>query len=86
MEGNAVSGIRKIFAVDTEIASFGIRNSIEVPLSRNPECTVCLGLPYIPGEVIFHILNTSMIIQFIGHLQLNLLRFRSSERKSRGSF
>ena len=71
----AKSGIEKIFAVETEITSFGIRNSIGLPLSRNPECTVCLGLPYIPGEVIFHILNTSIIIQFIGHLQLNLLRF-----------
>ena len=67
------SGIRKIFAVETEIASFGIRNSVGGPLSRNPECTVCLGLPYIPGEVVFHILNTSIIIQFIGHLQLYLL-------------
>ena len=70
------SGIQKIFAVETEIASFGIHNSIGGPLSRNPECTVCLGLPYIPGEVVFHILNTSIIIQFIEHcLQLNLLRF-----------
>ena len=71
------SGIRGIFAVETEIASFGIHNSIGGPLSRNPECTVCLGLLYILGEVVFHILNTSIIIQFIGHLQLNLLRFFS---------
>ena len=71
------SGIRKIFAVETEIASFGIHNSIGGPLSRNQECTVCLGLPYILCEVVFHILNTSIIIQFIGHLQLNLLRFFS---------
>ena len=74
MEGNAVPESGKFFAAESEITSFGIRNLIGVPLSRNPECTVCLGLPYIPGEVIFHILNTS-IIQFIGHLQLNLLRF-----------
>ena len=69
------SGIRKIFAVETEIASFGIHNSIGVPLSRNQESTVCLGLPYIPGGDIFHTLNTSIIIQFFGHLQPNLLRF-----------
>ena len=69
------SGIQKLFPVETEIASFGIRNSIGVPLSRNPECTVCLGLPYIPGEVVFRISFMSIIIQFIGHVQLILLRF-----------